>query len=419
MTHSDAIDPSGAPEQARRTRVVILGEFSAGKSTLINLFTEGSSLRTQVTATQMPPVWMSHGTGDPIRVDLAGNEHPVDPSDPDSISVSDTLYVRTFMQAPLLEMFDLIDTPGNSDPNIASAAWERAAELADIAIWCSSSTQAWRQSELSAWKEVPESVRARSILLLTRADKLTSDEDREKVLNRVKREAGDLFTHIHMASLLSLDNTRDMLKDLVALADSVNPIDQVAVGTSSHNVSDLLDSPSVSDSPIAEAPTVEQDTVEASSKEMTDDMLIDSLDLSDEANLDALALGGDEDADMDEVLAALTGAAPIAAAATAVAATTAVTKAEPVEAEEAPAPEADEPTPEEVFGNSANLQNDAPEFEPTPAAEGYASELWRTMSTTIPYDDADAYEAAFDMFLEKMDTEVAMLRGQLNMKAAG
>jgi len=135
--------------------------------------------------------------------------------------------------------------------------------------------------------------------------------------------------------------------------------------------------------------------------------------------LDALALGGDEDADMDEVLAALTGAAPIAAAATAVAATTAVTKAEPVEAEEAPAPEADEPTPEEVFGNSANLQNDTPEFEPTPAAEGYASELWRTMSTTIPYDDADAYEAAFDMFLEKMDTEVAMLRGQLNMKAAG
>jgi len=84
-----------------------------------------------------------------------------------------------------------------------------------------------------------------------------------------------------MASLLSLDNTRDMLKDLVALADSVNPTGQVAVGTSSNNVSDLLDSPSASDSPIVEAPTAEQDTVEASSKEMTDDMLIDSLDLSD------------------------------------------------------------------------------------------------------------------------------------------
>ena len=46
MTHSDAIDTSGGPEQTRRTRVVILGEFSAGKSTLINLFTEGNNLRT-------------------------------------------------------------------------------------------------------------------------------------------------------------------------------------------------------------------------------------------------------------------------------------------------------------------------------------------------------------------------------------
>jgi len=94
MTHSDAITPSGDKGQNRRARVVVLGEFSAGKSTLINLLTDGNNLRTQVTATQMPPVWMSYGSDEPYRVDLNGKEHPVDPNDPDSISVSETLYIR-------------------------------------------------------------------------------------------------------------------------------------------------------------------------------------------------------------------------------------------------------------------------------------------------------------------------------------
>jgi len=384
MTLSDATDAAGATEQNRRARVVILGEFSAGKSTLINLFTGGANLRTQVTATQMPPVWISH------------------PTDPDSISVADTLYIRTFIQAPLLETFDLIDTPGNSDPNISSIAWERAAELADIAIWCSSSTQAWRQSELSAWKEVPENVRARSILLLTRADKLTSDADREKVLNRVKREASDHFTHIHMASLLELDNTRDVLADLIAMVEPTGSLSAqtaaIAAATES-NASTATD-----DSNQSQQPAVDT--------EMTDDMLIDSLDLTGDTSLDELGLNDEDDADMDEVLAALTGAAPVAVAATAV---KAASKSEKAPAKPADAELEMTETPE---GLRESPTETLVEDEPY-AAEGYASELWRAMSSTVSHDDPDAYEAVFDSFLEKLDTEIAMLRGQLNMKAAG
>ena len=410
MTHSDAIDTTGVSVQGRRPRVVILGEFSAGKSTLINLFTGGANLRTQVTATQMPPVWISHGTGEPTRVDLEGKEHSVDPSNPDSISVSDTLYVRTFMNAPLLEMFDLIDTPGNSDPNIASAAWERAAELADIAVWCSSSTQAWRQSELSAWREVPESVRARSILLLTRADKLTSDEDRAKVLNRVKREAGDLFTHIHMASLLELENTRGVLKDLVEMAETMKSAAQAVSTAPTPNVTDLLDPPQAADV----SDEASKNPAQNQSNEMTDDMLIDSLDLSGEANLDDLALSNEGDADMDEVLAALTNATPtVAAVATAAASTSTLVESEAAETV-VPMPQATE-----VSESPAAPQQEKLNSDDALVAEGYASELWRQMSLVIPHDDHDAYETAFDMFLEKVDTEIATLRGQLNIKAAG
>lgn len=225
MLISDAVEAKSAkkPEDdiRHRPRVVVLGEFSAGKSTLINLLTGARSLRTQVTATQMPAVWMSYGEGDPYSVDLAGVERSFDSTDPEAISVADTAYVRTFMKTPALELCDFIDTPGNSDPNIAPIAWERVAALADIAVWCSPCTQAWRQSELAAWRDVPERVRARSILLLTRADKLSGDTDREKVMARVTREAGDLFSHIHMASLKEFGNAREFLRDLIDLCNAV------------------------------------------------------------------------------------------------------------------------------------------------------------------------------------------------------
>jgi len=417
MTHSDAITPSGDKGQNRRARVVVLGEFSAGKSTLINLLTDGNNLRTQVTATQMPPVWMSYGSDEPYRVDLNGKEHPVDPNDPDSISVSETLYIRKFMRAPLLETFDLIDTPGNSDPNIASAAWERAAELADIAIWCSASTQAWRQSELAAWRDVSEAVRARSILVLTRADKLTSDEDRAKVLTRVQREAGDHFTHIHMASLLEPEDTKGILSDLVALTNSMAAADPTIISSVRSNtasvadaspVADPIDQPSEAKEGGVSSVTKAEDTNPIADDELTDDMLIDSLDLSDDTSLDELVLNEDEDADMDEVLAALTGTAPLAQ-------TDGRTKESSLTSISA----------SEKLGdvNSASITNDAashaPEMPVTLSAQGYASELWRKMSEAIPFDDPDAYEAAFDLFLEKIDAEITTLRAQLNIKAVG
>ncbi len=207
---------------ARRARVAVLGEFSAGKSTFINLVTGGKTLRTQVTATQMPAVWMSYGNDAPYSVDLDGTERPVDLKDLSGVTVADTAYIRIFLKTPVLELCDLIDTPGNSDPNIAPIAWERIAAIADVAVWCSPATQAWRQSEAAAWSEMPERLRANSVLVLTRADKLTTDEDRAKVLRRVKAEAGDLFKAVHMASLLNLTTVQPAFREVIRMCRALN-----------------------------------------------------------------------------------------------------------------------------------------------------------------------------------------------------
>ena len=380
MNNSEAFEYEAADDQPRRARVVVLGEFSAGKSTLINLLTGARSLRTQITATQMPPVWMSYGTDSPYRVDLEGAKHPVDPTDPGTISVADTAYIRTFVEAPALKLCDFIDTPGNSDPNISADAWERVAKLADVAVWCSSSTQAWRQSELAAWREVPEHVRERSILLLTRADKITSDADREKILRRVKREAGELFSHIHMASLLDFSNARDVLDDLMNLCgsvDSVSEVDSAATAAVARTMSDHEQ-----EEPAGQ-PVSSESTPEKASAVQANEAAVETDDFDDvEGDLAALASLQAEFDDTDDVLAALTAAVE-------------EESSEPEE-EEAPA---------------------AP--PPVISGEGYATRLWTDMASAIPDDDPDAYALAFDMFLERIDTEVANLRHQVSLKAAG
>ena len=63
----------------RKPRVCLMGEFSAGKSTLSNLLIGASALPVNITATQLPPVWISHGSDTPYRVDLDGEEFDIDP----------------------------------------------------------------------------------------------------------------------------------------------------------------------------------------------------------------------------------------------------------------------------------------------------------------------------------------------------
>ena len=148
---------AGAPAAAegdRKPRIAIMGEFSAGKSTLSNLLIGAPSLPVKVTATQLPPVWIAYGDEAPYRVDLDGNETPFDFADLSSLSVEDTMCIRVFHKSDALELCDLIDMPGISDPNMPSEVWERVLHFADGVIWCTHATQAWRQSEAAVWASV-------------------------------------------------------------------------------------------------------------------------------------------------------------------------------------------------------------------------------------------------------------------------
>jgi hypothetical protein len=178
----------------RKPRIALMGEFSAGKSTLSNLLIGAAPLPTKVTATQLPPVWISWGDGAPYREDLEGETHPIDIARLSDIDPSETRVIRIFEKSEILEHCDIIDMPGISDPNMASDVWERVIGKADGVIWCTHATQAWRQSEAAVWESLDPKLFETSLLLVTRFDKLHGESDRARVMRRVERETEGLFT---------------------------------------------------------------------------------------------------------------------------------------------------------------------------------------------------------------------------------
>jgi len=205
------------PDGPRLPRFALMGEFSAGKSTLANLMIGTNPLPVQVVATQMPPVLISHGTAPSVIVDLSGNETPCNIEALQDIDLEQTAFIRFFCDEDILTRCDLIDMPGISDPNMSSTVWERILPYADGVIWCTPATQAWRQSEAAVWDSIEETIRQYSMLVVTRADMLLSDNDRAKVMRRVNAETEPLFAKSVMMSLI---NARDGEDDSALWAQS-------------------------------------------------------------------------------------------------------------------------------------------------------------------------------------------------------
>lgn len=192
--------PLSAPAP-RKPRLALMGEFSAGKSTLINLLAGRQPLPVRVTATRLPPVWLSHGAEAARIIGTDGSETPVPLEDLASVEMESTALIRLSLPAEALELCDLIDMPGISDPNMPASVWQQLLPEVDSVIWCTHATQAWRQSEAAAWEEISKQVKGPGTLLITHFDKLRNERDRERVVKRVRKETGDAFAAVFPLSL--------------------------------------------------------------------------------------------------------------------------------------------------------------------------------------------------------------------------
>lgn len=238
-----------ADEAGKRPTIALLGEFSAGKSTLANVLLGVSQSTVRVTATQAPPIWYVAGTGRPILISTDGRETEMPSGSLGDVSLEDTRVIRVPVQADILDAVTIIDMPGSSDPNMSPDIWDALLPLADIAIWCTPATQAWRQSEAAIWDMVPDALKERSLLLLTRMDKITAPADLSRIISRIERETGDLFRAILPVSLLNVSQPPSHCVES-GMSQVMQAVAEILSG-----------SPAVSDQPIQSSPVLP--TVEA------------------------------------------------------------------------------------------------------------------------------------------------------------
>jgi hypothetical protein len=188
-----------------------MGEYSSGKSELLNLLLRRRMLPTKVTATDLPAVWLSMGKTEKVKgLSYDGTLHDLALSDLTSSRAAGYLAIRIETDAEVLAQTDIIDTPGISDPRMSTQIVEEIARYSDFVVWCSPANQAWRQTEKAFWKSMPAAVKRHSILMLTRADKIRSPSDLRKVVGRCGDEtAGQFSAVLSISTLAAMAADRD------------------------------------------------------------------------------------------------------------------------------------------------------------------------------------------------------------------
>ncbi|MDO6590356.1 dynamin family protein [Yoonia sp. 1_MG-2023] len=171
-----------------------MGEYSVGKSSLLNLLLGVQLLPARVTATRLPTVWITHGETRKVEVlDYDGTFSSIPDPDADLANLSDNLVIRCTLPSEILRNTDIIDTPGISDPNLADDIVELITPHVDFVVWCTSASQAWRQTETAAWNSVSYELQDNSLLAITRIDLLGAKKDVNRVVTRCQRDAGKSF----------------------------------------------------------------------------------------------------------------------------------------------------------------------------------------------------------------------------------
>lgn len=180
-----------------RPVATLMGEFSAGKSTLLNFVLGMEAAPTRVTATDMPPSWFCFSET-PYSTGLTwdGEEEPVDLEAGFADFRSRYVMIRRGLNSAFLKGTDLIDAPGISDPGLQKDALRFLSRYTDFVVWCTAANQAWRQTENAAFGKLSKRIKENSLLVITRMDKLRSDKDRAKVIKRVTQDAGPHFKDV-------------------------------------------------------------------------------------------------------------------------------------------------------------------------------------------------------------------------------
>lgn len=179
----------------RPLRLAIAGEFNAGKTSLANLLAGVESLPTAVVSctriptllyfAREPQVWAVHldRRRDLLRVNRAVSEQSI-------------FRLEVGLPSSRLRTMQILDLPGIADPRFYMLPDDLVPHNVDAVAWCTLGIQAWKETERSAWEQIPARLRGRGLLVVTHCDLLRGESDKERLHARLRREAGPSFDTI-------------------------------------------------------------------------------------------------------------------------------------------------------------------------------------------------------------------------------
>ena len=193
-----------AVERQRPLYVAILGEFNAGKSTMINALLATDVAPTGVRPTTASLHWVAWAPDPFARVVIAGAGDRVVPHEQlkaviEEIAGAGQQLERAYIYAPIerLKRIEIIDTPGFNapDPTHAAHAWY-GIEQAHVALWLLDANAPLKDSE----RKVVDAIVQAGVpvqVIVNKADRLTPPQ-----LTQVMDYITDALESIHVVSLM-------------------------------------------------------------------------------------------------------------------------------------------------------------------------------------------------------------------------
>lgn len=173
-------------------KVVVCGEVNSGKSTVLNAVLRGRLLPDNIGQTDRPLITARYRgqPGADVYFTDGRKETFDDTTSPERLRGAER--VRLWSDVPQIDGFEFIELPLTTAEDVTEDEVD-VVRSADALIWVTIASQAWRLTEKSILARFGKALPERSLIVVSRADKLRNATDRDKLRGRVERETSDHF----------------------------------------------------------------------------------------------------------------------------------------------------------------------------------------------------------------------------------